>query len=205
MNEKRVAIHETRDARNFAISNGLTTFITSVPCKICGGVEKYASSSCCVRCAKERSSKRKEYYNEYLTKNRDRILERVSAYNKEHREERSKKAMEWAKSNKDKRRAISSTYKAKRRQIESGGTATSKSVAEWLSRQVMKCEYCGIDCSNEYHIYHFIPLAKGGKHDIDNLRIACPSCNVRKNAKMPDVFIGEIERHTIDISQLAIK
>lgn len=46
------------------------------------------------------------------------------------------------------------------------------------------CVYCQKDVSITYHVDHIIPLAKGGTHVPDNIQILCPTCNVRKSAKL---------------------
>lgn len=50
--------------------------------------------------------------------------------------------------------------------------------------QGYKCAYCKTDTSVKFHVDHIIPLAKGGKHEPDNVQITCPSCNVRKWTKL---------------------
>lgn len=46
------------------------------------------------------------------------------------------------------------------------------------------CLYCGAPAE---HVDHFIPLSRGGTHDLDNLVAACKACNLSKGAKLPDV------------------
>lgn len=52
-----------------------------------------------------------------------------------------------------------------------------------------KCEYCGVDCSENYHIDHKIPLCKGGSNEIDNLAFCCPQCNWSKGKKTAEEFM----------------
>ena len=40
------------------------------------------------------------------------------------------------------------------------------------------------DKMGQIHIDHKIPLAKGGKHIIGNIQILCPTCNIKKGAKI---------------------
>lgn len=49
------------------------------------------------------------------------------------------------------------------------------------------CEYClsRQDLSvATFHIDHIRPLAKGGRTELDNLALACPSCNGAKGARL---------------------
>ena len=51
------------------------------------------------------------------------------------------------------------------------------------------CQICGID-EGEMHIDHIIPRKAGGDHSLDNLRVLCKSCNLRKGAKNEGVFLA---------------
>jgi len=66
-----------------------------------------------------------------------------------------------------------------------------RKMKEWILKQEKVCYWCGVDCSDNFHIDHYYPLAKGGKHDVDNLVLSCPHCNLSKGAKLPDVFARE--------------
>lgn len=52
------------------------------------------------------------------------------------------------------------------------------------------CQICGTD-EGEMHIDHIIPRKSGGTHDLDNLRVLCKSCNLRKGALNDGVFLGK--------------
>lgn len=126
----------------------------------------------------EKRKEKSEYDAKYRARNKDKL---------------AKQNKDWANRNKEKVRAIKHNYKAKRRAIESEG-ATTAEVSEWLSKQDMVCYWCGTGCSKEYHIDHYHPLARGGKHEVGNLVIACPACNMTKKAKDPYVFAKEVGR-----------
>lgn len=72
------------------------------------------------------------------------------------------------------------------------GGVSGPELADWIEQTEKTCRWCGCDCSNEFHVDHIIPLSKGGPHEIHNLAIACKSCNLRKNAKMPEDFLAEL-------------
>lgn len=60
-------------------------------------------------------------------------------------------------------------------------------------RDASTCYLCGrVLTSKELSIDHVIPLARGGSHTEDNLRVACRSGNVRKGtrllAELPPTF-----------------
>ncbi len=58
-----------------------------------------------------------------------------------------------------------------------------------FSRDGRMCQICGTD-EGEMHIDHIIPRKSGGTHDLDNLRVLCKSCNLRKGALNDGVFLG---------------
>ena len=59
-----------------------------------------------------------------------------------------------------------------------------------FSRDGRVCQICGTD-EGEMHIDHIIPRKVGGTHDLDNLRVLCKSCNLRKGALNDGVFLGK--------------
>lgn len=47
------------------------------------------------------------------------------------------------------------------------------------------CYYCRVMWPiSEIHFDHVLPLKRGGNHTIENLCVACKTCNLRKNAKL---------------------
>lgn len=64
-------------------------------------------------------------------------------------------------------------------------------ISKLLHAQGSKCAVCGVDVTNGYHVDHWVPLALGGEHKPENLKILCQHCNCVKNAKLPERFIRE--------------
>jgi 5-methylcytosine-specific restriction endonuclease McrA len=52
------------------------------------------------------------------------------------------------------------------------------------------CQICGTD-EGEMHIDHVIARKHGGDHSLDNLRVLCKSCNLRKGALNDGVFLAQ--------------
>lgn len=121
---------------------------------------------------------KREYDREYLRRNRDRA---------------TRKAAEWNRRNRDKRKAITRSYEARRRQQTEGGVSTAD-LAKWTAAQKKVCYWCGTRCPKGFHVDHYHPLSKGGRHELDNLVVACGPCNLRKNAKDPLDFAREVGR-----------
>lgn len=51
-----------------------------------------------------------------------------------------------------------------------------------LSRNGPQCTYCG-DAVGPFHIDHVHPLSRGGSNKLENLTVACQSCNLSKGSK----------------------
>lgn len=182
--------HKNKSARQVAKESGQVSFLGSA-CKKCGSNVRYSCNSQCVKCtlAVQSDPSRKAYKKSWSDAN----AEKLSANRKKKYELGSadaiRRAKEWAQNNVDKRRTISKAYKSRRRSQEAGGDATAD-IHEWERKAQKKCYWCGADCQKNYHVDHYEPLAKGGKHEIANLVIACAGCNLKKNAKDPYKFAG---------------
>jgi 5-methylcytosine-specific restriction endonuclease McrA len=149
---------------------------------------------------------KKDYYNKVKNKQEwqdkekaKRILNKENKkqydikYHEKNKELKIKKSIKWNKENKKKRAVIIFNYDSKRRaQIKSG--CTSKELLEWKNKQTKICYWCNKICIDNFHIDHYMPLSKGGKHELNNLVISCPSCNLSKNAKSPLEFANKIGR-----------
>lgn len=89
----------------------------------------------------------------------------------------------WKSNNKELVRSYAHNAKAKRRSMLKDSNITHKDLTNWQKQQLKVCKYCSVDCVDNYHIDHVIPLTKGGQHSLDNLTISCPSCNHSKGNK----------------------
>lgn len=191
-------------ARAKAKSLGQKRYWTGNPCPSGHVADRYTSTGTCVECLRLDVARKVEdgYFKGHYAENSQHVLDRSREYAKRNRSEVSRRAREWSRNNPNKRKAISKNYKAKRRSQEEAGI-TGAVLAEWTRWQPKTCFYCGAECSGDFHVDHFIPLSKGGAHVLTNLRIACASCNLRKNAKMPDEFMREVARSRVNAAMFA--
>lgn len=164
-------------------------------CPKCGETARHVSNGQCLKCVRERQREpeRIAYKRLWAEKNAERIKAQRQAKYQRTREQVIARSKQWVEKNKDKRLAISKSYKARRRQQEAGGDTTAE-IREWENSQKKVCYWCGSECASSYHLDHYEPLAKGGKHEISNLVIACAGCNLKKNAKDPYKFAGMFGR-----------
>jgi hypothetical protein len=53
------------------------------------------------------------------------------------------------------------------------------------------------------HIDHVIPRKVGGDHSLENLRVLCKSCNLRKGALNDGVFLSQTATPPVFISNIS--
>lgn len=71
--------------------------------------------------------------------------------------------------------------------IKDAGPEGRKLIREWEARTVdSPCVYCGMPAihAKGHPVDHFIPICRGGKHEVSNLRRACIMCNGKKSAQL---------------------
>ena len=63
---------------------------------------------------------------------------------------------------------------------------TSRHSAAVIERAAERCEYCRMHSALQgatFHIEHVLPRVLGGEDELDNLALACPSCNLHKSER----------------------
>lgn len=125
------------------------------------------------------SQSNKKKYN----KNKNRYLSISKKWKDNNRERYKEKHREWLKNNKD----IVKLYNQKRRALKRKAVIQSFTLEQLNQRMSVfgfNCAYCN---GKFEHVDHVIPLSKGGKHCLANLRPACKFCNLSKgNKKLKD-------------------
>jgi hypothetical protein len=76
------------------------------------------------------------------------------------------------------------------------GTHTAADITKQFQLQKGRCWWCGVKLKeggkDKFHPDHVIALARGGSNGPENIVCACPTCNLRKNAKSPLEFAGRL-------------
>lgn len=133
---------------------------------------------------KEKARNNTEHRKQWRKNNTKQNIERIRELdNKRYRRDKSKRLI-LAKAHSGKRR--------KRLKELSDETINSKALFDLLDKQDCKCYWCktkidSISASPD----HYVPIAKGGKHSINNIVLTCVTCNLRKNAKDPIRYANE--------------
>jgi 5-methylcytosine-specific restriction endonuclease McrA len=170
-------------------------YINGKPCPSGHVGKRYASTGTCVECVRgwTRGQVANGYFKGNYEKTRDGKLAVMRVRYEATKAQRLKEAREWARKNPEKRRLISRSYKARRRAQESGGISTAE-LGRWIRAQKKVCYWCSKRCAKSFHVDHYVPLARGGKHDAENLVIACSRCNLTKSARDPLAFARTVGR-----------
>lgn len=137
--------------------------------------------------ADERLDKRSQYraQNEaFRAANPLRVKQQKAAHYQRTSERCKERCYDWRKKNPERFRALARGWSNRRRELVQGGI-TAKQQADWASTQAKVCHWCGKRCARKYQIDHIVPLVRGGEHQIANLAITCPQCNLRKNSRDP--------------------
>jgi 5-methylcytosine-specific restriction endonuclease McrA len=146
----------------------------AAPCKACKAKHDKESGNK-QRWFAANPEKRRASVNKYGAKNRERMREYHTEYQRE-----------WRKHNKEKERS----YRVRRR--STGGKHTAEDIKLQLASQRGNCWWCGKKLKDDWHVDHRVPLARGGSNNANNLCISCPTCNKSKGAKMPHEWNGRL-------------
>lgn len=194
------------------------SFDPGAPC-IYGHVShRRTSSNICIACELPRTrSNNAKNPERHLQRTRESVARRteaVRAYQKAYYQANAKTAIDraaaWARANPERTRDRKAKWvidnpekvietRARRdaliRGAQTGDRPAYRRFVKWSrSACAIPCYWCSKRTKRgRRHLDHIIPLSKGGADAVGNLCVACPDCNQRKNAKMPEDFAGQSE------------
>jgi len=145
-------------------------------------------------CKECRKIKKKESYGrtkrEVIAKNQiyaANHAEEIADYQEKYREENRDKIRKAQRHRNAKNRIMRREAEAARRGLikatSDGFVLTPEILDVMYESQKHTCPYCDGDLGN-YHVDHIHPIAKGGRHRLENLCLACASCNLQKKSKI---------------------
>lgn len=121
--------------------------------------------------------------------------ERVAAKNRRwcqaNPEKAAAYAKQWAQEHPEKRAAT----QQRRRARKLGATIAPFDESQVYERDGLQCVYCG--STDDLTLDHIVPLAGGGAHSIDNLTVACQSCNGSKGVKSLVTWLATMKQSSI--------
>jgi len=133
-----------------------------------------------------------EYDHDRCLKYREQHREELREANRKYRRENPERAHEYYLENAEKYGAY---WRERRARINgNGGHHTSDELNALVVTQEYRCFYCNKPFFNgtleaKLHIDHKTPLSRGGVDNIENIALACPSCNLSKHDKTADEFM----------------
>lgn len=129
--------------------------------------------------------RRREQNKRWLERN----PEYLRKYSRKWREQNPDYARDYAKDNPEVAKAASA--RRRNRKLKAGGNYTAADVRRIYAIQEGRCYWCKSNVPEKaYHADHRVPLSRGGSNGPENIVVSCPSCNLRKGAKMPEEFAG---------------
>lgn len=134
------------------------------------------------RARKRDPEKQKQYKAKYRSLNRDKLRAYEKRRREEHRDKVNASKTRWRVSHPEQCRVHVQNRHARTKY--NGGALSTGIAARLMNLQKGLCAACR--CSLEdtgYHLDHIIPLARGGRHDDQNVQLLCPSCNQKKGTK----------------------
>ena len=132
---------------------------------------------------------RREFYTGWMAANQDKMREYRKKYLRVHADRAREMRALWLAENPERAAAAWRSGRARRRAriAAAPGYYTVDDVLAQMEAQEGRCHYCAQPVT-EYHVDHYIPLARGGSNGPENIVIACPPCNLKKGTKMPHEF-----------------
>jgi 5-methylcytosine-specific restriction endonuclease McrA len=133
-------------------------------------------------------------HSKWIQKNRDHVMAYQRRYNEENRTRKNEVTRKRrASMTKEERRAqylrnrdnIIQNRQRRRARVANAPQIERIDTAAIAWRDGYRCYLCGKALTRkQITLDHVIPLARGGTHTADNLRVACRSCNCRKGTKL---------------------
>lgn len=79
-----------------------------------------------------------------------------------------------------------------RRKSKKFGRLPNGFIKNLMFLQKNMCAICKTEIKQQFHVDHIYPIAKGGKHEPQNIQLLCKTCNLRKSAKDPIDYMQSI-------------
>lgn len=130
----------------------------------------------------------------WRAKHPDKVRELNARWSAKHPGRKNELTRAWQAAHPDEPKALVAKHVARLKGASIGCRKEYATFLKWVrTAPMIPCFYCKRDTSpKERHRDHYIPLTRGGADSVENLRVACASCNHRKHALMPDEFMKRL-------------
>lgn len=128
------------------------------------------------------------------------LKKRHKLYNDAHKEQRHAYMLRYYEENKDACLRNSKLQWSKRRALKQAATVNLAGIKAFIagvkSKPFATCYYCGARVSTTksraLHFDHIVALSQGGAHSVENLCVACETCNCTKHARPLSEWLKQI-------------
>jgi 5-methylcytosine-specific restriction endonuclease McrA len=147
--------------------------------------------------------KMRHYQRTSYVKNRDKLIAWHREYHRNHKEQEADYRRKYIEANREKmreRRRLRQLRNPEEKRIHvrlrrkriaiAQGHHTPADVKRQYEAQRGKCYYCGCELNGTYQTDHVIPISRGGSDSMENIVVACASCNLSKGNKLPHEWAG---------------
>lgn len=173
--------------RAAAIREGRATYVSDRPCKRGHVALRSVANYECMECRSEDKSKR----DEWRRNNADKCRAATRAWFKKSTAERREYMASWRTKNRASYRMMVRMAMVGRRAQSAGGKLSKDLAQKLMVLQRGMCGACGMSIREVFHLYHILPLARGGANVDQNIQLFCPRCNQSKGAKHPTEWAQE--------------
>jgi len=148
--------------------------------KNCKGGRERTCKTCVYKARESQKANQKNLAAKWYLENRGVAIERQQKRYQENKERLQAYGRQHAKDNPEIYKAARHRRRAAKR--NNGSNDLTATQIKWLFDNFPQCVYC---CSEDsLTIDHVIPISKGGQNTLENVVIACMSCNNKKRAKL---------------------
>lgn len=159
---------------------------------------KDGRGSQCKQCVNERAARFREenrdrlrvYAMEYYTKNRDELLPLRRAYQRAHYQENRGRILARHREYQSEHPEVKWAARYRSRALQHGLPAETDpfTKGDVVDRYGDSCFYC--ETGEFEELDHYVPVSKGGRHTLGNVRPSCHPCNSAKRSADPDEWIA---------------
>ena len=111
--------------------------------------------------------------------------DKVALYRERERPANVIRAAQWNQAHRDRHRLLNRACEGRRRAQKRKTETHRINLTRILIRDRWRCHVCGHRVSwPTLHFDHLMPLARGGSHTEDNIRVSHAQCNLRKGTKV---------------------